>query len=32
MEKMTARSLADLVGIAGRLGLPPAGGTATWTD
>jgi FixJ family two-component response regulator len=25
MEKMAAQSLADLVRIAGRLGLPPAG-------
>lgn len=28
MEKMAVRSLADLVRIAERLGLPPAGGTA----
>jgi FixJ family two-component response regulator len=32
MEKMEVRSLADLVRIAERLGLPPAGGTANRTS
>jgi FixJ family two-component response regulator len=32
MEKMAVRSLADLVRIAERLGLPPAGGTANTTS
>jgi len=32
MEKMAVRSLADLVRIAGRLVLPPAGGTANRTS
>ena len=32
MEKMEVRSLADLVRVAERLGLPPAGGTANRTS
>ena len=32
MEKMAARSLADLVRIAERVGLPPTGGTANRTS
>jgi FixJ family two-component response regulator len=32
MEKMAVRSLADLVRVAERLGLPPAGGTANTTS
>ena len=32
MEKMEVRSLADLVRIAERFGLPPAGGTANRTS
>jgi hypothetical protein len=32
MEKMAVRSLADLVRVAERLGLPPADGTANATS